>query len=1433
MWLAKRKTFKVLSVILLSLTMIGFVAAGILYLKAQSYLNENLSAFISKKSQGKYELIFDNLSINYSHWGFEIEKVALHPTDSIIRTINDSIPGKQFYSFSSPLIRISQIKLLKLIFGKQLEIGEILVSQPELTIHGKQQETDTKKNTISSVLQELRPLITKTFRYIKIGKTELKNASFDFYNLLGDTRKLSNAENITIGILDFYTDSLLLPDPVKLFDASDIYLRMQDYQNRLGDSIHTLTAQTITYSLKKSKIEAENLELKPSDLRESTSSKYHILVPRAMVMSSKINEFYRNNAIPIDSMALSGAVIKHWPGQKRVRAKLEIIEDFNLYELIRNEFSSVSIRNFKMDSTQLVLFGRQSDQSNQQELNDIRINLDHFLLDSVSNKDTSRIFYSKNIDFSVSQYELTLGDNIHRIKAGHFDLSTNKRSVLVKDIQLYPQKSNNAANQRNTIEASCDSIRLDYFRFKKAYHQKRFQFRAISLFNPEVKLTQNQLSQPSDTIEGPEDLSFIYKLISVYARGIYANQISVRQGKIQLINQTGVLQKGNIESNFSLQLSGFALDEISSRKTDRLFFANHIDLNFNKYQIQLVDQLHKLTIEDFTISTRKKLASLKNFHLFPVSKDNMENLLRQYNRSELYEFKIPEMTLTNAGFHEAFFNKRLAIDTLILRAPEVYYENFALLKKTGPKADFEDLYQLLSDYLDDIHIGKVEIPDGTIRLINHSRKGKTVSLDNRFSLELEQTMINKGQFGQKKLLFSESVDFLVRDHLIRLSDNVHVLKAGTVGFSTRQKEVYVINARLYPETGSKDFASVIWNIQLAIPEIRITGIDMEELYFDQKIVADNLLIKSPDIKLYQKQKKDVTKDLKEVSFPLPEEIGSIALNKFTLSSGSLKVFSEMGTKPYLHVQSDLHMAANNILIQKNQGSANPKFLRGEYTAEMVQFKFTPKDKNQHFSIDELKFTTADRKIIAKQLILRPKTKSSKQDQFELRIPALSMSGFDMDKAYHHDQFLFESIEIDRPDFQLFNNTKDSVKINPFKINLYPHFESFANVFASKSLRVKNADLSVFKSGKKQFQEKVSFDLLQLRIDDKQPQGFMHSNDFAFRIPNVKRQDKLYLFTISDVSYASNTNRFLARNILIKPNFSREKHQQQVGFQSDYFTGKIDSVTIDRPNIRQWFESEILTGRYMAVNGLTIDIFRDKRMPFDEKRRPEMLHDLIKNIRRPIKIDSVKLVNSNISYAERLEEAEGHEGKIRFSAVNARLTPFTNMKQTNGKVPDFTINGTATIMDSCKLTTSMKYNMNHPDNLFTASGSLDPFNMRILNPVLEPLASVSLRSGKVERFEFSFSADKNRATGHLLFGYDDLRISVLESKDGNTKEAKFASFLANNLLLKSKNPRGKELLPEEISFQRDEKRSVLNYWWKSVFSGIRNTLGLKEGKQEEE
>jgi hypothetical protein len=327
-----------------------------------------------------------------------------------------------------------------------------------------------------------------------------------------------------------------------------------------------------------------------------------------------------------------------------------------------------------------------------------------------------------------------------------------------------------------------------------------------------------------------------------------------------------------------------------------------------------------------------------------------------------------------------------------------------------------------------------------------------------------------------------------------------------------------------------------------------------------------------------------------------------------------------------------------------------------------------------------------------------------------------------------------------------------------------------------------------------------------------------------------RKDKYYQYKIGNAFYSSVGNRLKFQNILITPIYSREKYQKMVEYQSDFFNGRVDSVLVEKPDLRKWFDRESLIGNCVTINGLHLDIYRDKRRLIDEKRRPKMIQEMIKSLKNPIVFDSVKLINSRVTYSEQ-PLGNGPEGLISFTNINASLHPFTNNKSSGHRVSELFLNGSATIMDSCQLNSNVVFQMNHPDQMFSVKGDLSQFYMRILNPVLEPLASISIRSGKVDRFHFTFNADQNLAKGYLLFGYSDMKVSVLETKNGNTKEAKFASFLANSLLLRSKNPRGKEFLPDEINFIRDKNRSTLNYVWKSVFSGVRNTLGIKETKQD--
>ncbi|MDZ7774970.1 MAG: hypothetical protein U5L09_04815 [Bacteroidales bacterium] len=114
-------------------------------------------------------------------------------------------------------------------------------------------------------------------------------------------------------------------------------------------------------------------------------------------------------------------------------------------------------------------------------------------------------------------------------------------------------------------------------------------------------------------------------------------------------------------------------------------------------------------------------------------------------------------------------------------------------------------------------------------------------------------------------------------------------------------------------------------------------------------------------------------------------------------------------------------------------------------------------------------------------------------------------------------------------------------------------------------------------------------------------------------------------------------------------------------------------------------------------------------------------------------------------------------------------------------------------------------------------------MVALNPMVTPAASVQIKSGKTKTLAFSFSYDDDIASGEVTFEYENLKV-ILLNKKSNPQAVK--SFLANTFIIKKNNlQQDKSWKKGTISFERDKKKSVFNYWWKSVLSGLKDAVNF--------
>jgi hypothetical protein len=121
------------------------------------------------------------------------------------------------------------------------------------------------------------------------------------------------------------------------------------------------------------------------------------------------------------------------------------------------------------------------------------------------------------------------------------------------------------------------------------------------------------------------------------------------------------------------------------------------------------------------------------------------------------------------------------------------------------------------------------------------------------------------------------------------------------------------------------------------------------------------------------------------------------------------------------------------------------------------------------------------------------------------------------------------------------------------------------------------------------------------------------------------------------------------------------------------------------------------------------------------------------------------------------------------------------------------------------------------------GRVEPFNIESLNDMSVPAAGIELK-GIINHLNFEFEIKKDQSKGWVDIAYDDLRVSIITlNKQGRKRKSLFKSLFFN-LLVNNTYPKEGEV-GEKVNFvfNRDKKKWVINFWWKSLVEGIQETF----------
>ena len=343
----------------------------------------------------------------------------------------------------------------------------------------------------------------------------------------------------------------------------------------------------------------------------------------------------------------------------------------------------------------------------------------------------------------------------------------------------------------------------------------------------------------------------------------------------------------------------------------------------------------------------------------------------------------------------------------------------------------------------------------------------------------------------------------------------------------------------------------------------------------------------------------------------------------------------------------------------------------------------------------------------------------------------------------------------------------------------------------------------------------------------------NADDIKITLGGYSIMDKKGMNKISfgEIGLSTANEEVYVKNFHLEPQYNNFDYPRKMGYQCDRTDVRISEFRLKRLKMRQLlFEGKLMAG-LVVIDSLLIDDYRDMRVPAKKGFRPPMPQDALRKLKTFLKIDTVMVNNGKAVYHEQLLEKPG---TIFFDKINATFTGLTNdsVLLAAGLVSE--LRGTTYLMGKGKLDVTLRFFFGDLKNSFNYTAQIGPMDLTLINAMLSYQMPAKIESGQLKKMLIPLvRANDNEASGKLIFYYNNLKVLVeaREKTTWNKIKTGVINFAANNLVVNNDNPtKSGKLKTGTIYFQRKKESSIFNFLWKSIFSGLKSTMGFNSDVQ---
>jgi hypothetical protein len=473
-------------------------------------------------------------------------------------------------------------------------------------------------------------------------------------------------------------------------------------------------------------------------------------------------------------------------------------------------------------------------------------------------------------------------------------------------------------------------------------------------------------------------------------------------------------------------------------------------------------------------------------------------------------------------------------------------------------------------------------------------------------------------------------------------------------------------------------------------------------------------------------------------------------------------------------------------------------------------------------------------------------KKAPNNVYYIRLKTLSIKNFHPKNLFKFKKLNVDLLLFDNPDVIMVNTQFDFNENKPSYLQKspYDYISKYLNELKVNKISFRNVKFKYINNNgevpETDSVDNLNVDLKGWLIDkgsDKDPSRLyalqdvmINLNDYSYATP-----DSLYHVNWERFHFSSSTGKLSISNFNIEPRLSEMDFARKVGYSKERYHIYMNKIDFEGINFPLYIRKRELYATQMSISDGALDVFNNNELPSKVKiKNGKYPHQLLQQLKEAITVRFLNLSNIDISYAEYDRDSK-KKGKISFKKTSGTLTNITNVKKLKEKSPYLFANMTTYIMGKGKLNVNFRFDLDAPDGAFAYSGALGRMDGRELNGVTMPLGMVQVKRGTAKGLTFDIKANDQLAKGSVRFAYNDLSVALLKRDNDDDKLVRqgLMSLLANAMVINSNNP-GKDgiLITAPVNYKRTETASFFSFIWRTLFVGIKYSVGVTPKKEEE-